>query len=191
MAEPLPSWNDGPAKAAIARLRRARHDGGDGRAAGRAHRGLRQRRHALVREADADRGRVHPAAAAEMAEADAGPARRQPWKAAYERDYAWLGGAMVKHYAGDDTDVSCCSAACSARSRAWTVEAYDDEADAFLRTAQHPTLGRGYRDCGYRRWSSCCGTWRRTGSPTTSPRAATATSCGRSPRRSTASRRSG
>ena len=32
-----------------------------------------------------------------------------------------------------------------------------------------------------RRWSSCCATWRRTASPPTSRRAATATSCGRSP----------
>ena len=32
-------------------------------------------------------------------------ARRQPWKAAHERDYAWLGEAVAKHYAGDDSDV--------------------------------------------------------------------------------------
>ena len=62
MAEPLASWNDGA------------DEGGDrwssssasqpsGRAAVRARRGLRQRRHALVREADADPGRLHPAPA--------------------------------------------------------------------------------------------------------------------------------
>ena len=29
---------------------------------------------------------------AEMAEADASLREKQPWKAAYEKDYAWLGG---------------------------------------------------------------------------------------------------
>ena len=31
---------------------------------------------------------------------------RQPWKAAHEHDYAWLGAAMDKHYEGDDSDLS-------------------------------------------------------------------------------------
>jgi hypothetical protein len=42
---------------------------------------------------------------AEMAELDASLRDRQPWKAAHERDYAWLGGAITKHYHGDETDV--------------------------------------------------------------------------------------
>ena len=59
-------------------------------------------------------------------------------------------------------------------------------------TTQHPTLGRGVpRMRRTRRWSSCSATWRRTASRTTSPRAAAATSCGRSARRCTASRASG
>ena len=32
-----------------------------------------------------------------MAEADASLRERQPWKAAHDRDYAWLGTAMTKH----------------------------------------------------------------------------------------------
>ena len=42
---------------------------------------------------------------AAMAEADESLRTKQPWKAAYERDYAWLGGVIDKHYAGDDSDV--------------------------------------------------------------------------------------
>src|SRR6478609_8700069 len=38
---------------------------------------------------------------AAMAEADASLRDRQPWKAAYEKDYAFLGEAMTKHYQGD------------------------------------------------------------------------------------------
>ena len=41
---------------------------------------------------------------AEMAEADPTLRDRQPWKAAHERDFAWL-AARGQHYAGDDTDV--------------------------------------------------------------------------------------
>jgi hypothetical protein len=37
---------------------------------------------------------------AEMAAADASLQERQPWKAAYEHDHAWLGGAITKHYHG-------------------------------------------------------------------------------------------
>ena len=42
---------------------------------------------------------------AELAEADPSLAGRQPYKAAVERDYRWLGEAMVKHYHGDDADL--------------------------------------------------------------------------------------
>ena len=41
-----------------------------------------------------------------MAEAQPELRERQPWKAAYERDHAWLGALVTKHYAGDDTDVN-------------------------------------------------------------------------------------
>ena len=41
----------------------------------------------------------------EMAEADPSLRERQPWKAAVERDFAWLGGVVDRHYAGDDTDM--------------------------------------------------------------------------------------
>ena len=60
--------------------------------AGAANRRLRQRRHTVVREADADPARLHPAPLAAMAEDDPRCASSQPWKAAYERDHAWLGG---------------------------------------------------------------------------------------------------
>ena len=40
-----------------------------------------------------------------MAEEDPSLRERQPWKAAHEQDYAWLGGVITKHYHGDDSDV--------------------------------------------------------------------------------------
>ena len=42
---------------------------------------------------------------AEMAEADESLREKQPWKAAREQDYHWLGGVITKHYHGDDADV--------------------------------------------------------------------------------------
>jgi phosphoserine phosphatase len=85
----------------------------------------------------------------EMAEADAALRERQPWKAAYERDYAWLGGLLGEHYAGDDTNVRLLAAGVLAAHSGISVEDFELHANAFLRSARHPTLGRGYLDCAY------------------------------------------
>ena len=85
----------------------------------------------------------------EMAEADPDLRRRQPWKAAHERDYDWLGRLMAEHYAGDDTNVRVLAAGILAAYDGITVEDFEAQADAFLRTAQHPTLGRGYLETAY------------------------------------------
>ena len=77
-------------------------------------------------------------------------ARRQPWKAAYEKDYAWLGGVIEKHYAGDDSDVKVLMGGILQAFAGQTVEEYAAAADAFLDEAPHPTLGRRLRDCALR-----------------------------------------
>ncbi len=74
---------------------------------------------------------------------------RQPWKAAYERDYAWLGALMAEHYAGDDTNVKVLAAGILAAYAGVSVEEFDARSGEFLRTAQHPTLGRPYLQCAY------------------------------------------
>src|SRR5689334_22955595 len=40
-----------------------------------------------------------------MAQQDVSLRKRQPWQAAYDHDYMWLGQAITKHYQGDDSDV--------------------------------------------------------------------------------------
>jgi hypothetical protein len=40
-----------------------------------------------------------------MAAADPSLISRQPWKAVVEKEYDWLGGAILKHYDGDDGDL--------------------------------------------------------------------------------------
>ncbi len=85
----------------------------------------------------------------EMAQTDPDLRARQPWKAAYERDYGWLGAVLDEHYAGDDTNLPALAAGILAAFEGITVEDFEAKSDAFLRSAQHPTLGRGYLECAY------------------------------------------
>ena len=85
----------------------------------------------------------------EMADADPGLRDRQPWKAAYERDYAWLGRVMAEHYAGDDTNVRTLLGGVLAAYAGISVDEFEAKSDTFLRTVQHPTLGRSYLTCVY------------------------------------------
>ena len=84
-----------------------------------------------------------------MAQADPGLRGRQPWKAAYERDYGWLGTVLAEHYAGNDTNVRTLLAGVLAAYDGISVEEFEAKSSAFLRTAKHPTLGRGYLECAY------------------------------------------
>ena len=87
---------------------------------------------------------------ASMATADESLRGRQPWKAAYENDHAWLGGVITKHYAGDDSDVRVLMGGILAAFAGTTVEEYESQADTFVSGEQHPTLGRPFSRCGYR-----------------------------------------
>jgi phosphoserine phosphatase len=85
----------------------------------------------------------------EMAEAKPELRDRQPWKAAYEKDYGWLGALMAEHYAGDDSNVKILAGGILAAYDGMSVEDFDAQSEEFLRTAQHPTLKRSYLDCAY------------------------------------------
>ena len=105
---------------------------------------------------------------------------KQPWKAAYEKDYAWLGGVIDKHYAGDDTrpegahgrvaagvrgpDRRRVRGGCARRSSTRRPTRRSSGASATARTC---------------RWSSSSASSRATASPASSPPAAAATSCAR------------
>ena len=60
----------------------------------------------------------------EMVEADPSLKDRQPWKAAVERDYAFLAGAFDKHYLGDDTDIKVIMAGVIGAFAGMEVETY-------------------------------------------------------------------
>ena len=84
-----------------------------------------------------------------MAENDPSLRDRHPWKAARERDYGWLAQVLEDHYAGDDTNLPVLAGGLLAAYADITVEQFDEEAAAFLRSARHPTLDRGYLECAY------------------------------------------
>lgn len=84
-----------------------------------------------------------------MAEADPDLRGVQPWRAAFERDYAWLAATMDDHYAGDDTDARTLAKGVLAAFGNISVEDFEEQADAFLRSAGHPTLDRPYLACAY------------------------------------------
>jgi hypothetical protein len=86
---------------------------------------------------------------AEMATADPKLRDRQPWKAAYEHDNGWLGTVITEHYAGEDTKAQTLLGGVSAAYAGISVEDFEAKSDAFLRSAQHPTLGRGYLETAY------------------------------------------
>jgi len=87
---------------------------------------------------------------AAMADEDPGLRSRQPWKSAYERDLAWLGAVITKHYAGDDSDVKVLLAGVVQTLAGLTVGEYEARAAEFVRTTPHPVTGRLYQACGYR-----------------------------------------
>ena len=127
-----------------------------------------------------------------MAEADPKLREKQPWQAAYDRDYAWLGQVMVEHYAGDDTNVRTLLGGVIAAHAGISVDEFEEQADSFLHSAQHPTLGRSYLECAYAPMVELLRLLdAQRASRTTSRRAAAATSCGRSARSCTGSRATG
>src|SRR4051794_16223491 len=86
---------------------------------------------------------------AAMAEAAPELRERQPWKAAYERDYSWLATVLAEHYAGNDANVRTLAGGVLAAFANIDVDDFADQAEKFLRSTSHPTLNRGYLACAY------------------------------------------
>ena len=84
--------------------------------------------------------------------ADQGPAlrERQPWKAAYEKDYAWLNAVLIKYYRGDESDVKMLLGGVLRAFEGITIEEFEQQSGTFLRNETHPTLQRPYCECRYK-----------------------------------------
>jgi phosphoglycolate phosphatase-like HAD superfamily hydrolase len=74
---------------------------------------------------------------------------RQPWQAAWEKDFDWLGGVITKHYQGDDSGLQVLLAGILSLAEGQTVEQVEAAARDFIEDEHHPTLGRAYRACTY------------------------------------------
>ena len=74
---------------------------------------------------------------------------RQPWQAAWEKDFDWLGGVITKHYQGDDSDLRVLFAGILSLAKGQAVEQVEAAARDFVENERHPTLGRAYRACVY------------------------------------------
>ena len=147
MAETLGSWSDGAAKRAIVGFveRAVSEVPVEERVATFDNDGTLWCEKPMPIQADFILRRLYA-----MADADPALRVRQPWKAAHERDYAWLGAVIDDHYAGDDTKVHALAAGILTAFAGITVEDFEAASDAFLRGERHPTLDRGYLDCAYR-----------------------------------------
>ena len=84
-----------------------------------------------------------------MAEDDAALRTRQPYKAAYERDFGWLGAAMDKHYHGDNDDLKLIMGGVNEAFEGMSVDDYAASVAGFFAEAQHPKLKRSYRECAF------------------------------------------
>jgi phosphoglycolate phosphatase-like HAD superfamily hydrolase len=74
---------------------------------------------------------------------------QEPYKAAIAGDLEWFGGAITKHYQGDDSDLKVLSGAVMSLHASMTVEQHAARVGAFFTEAKHPTLGRPYQTCTY------------------------------------------
>src|SRR3954466_10361658 len=102
MRSPLASWNDGAAKRAIVDFveRTVSEVPVEERVAVFDNDGTLWCEKPMPIQADFILRRLH-----EMAEADPELRAKQPWQAAYERDFGWFGTVLEEHYAGNDTNV--------------------------------------------------------------------------------------
>ena len=83
------------------------------------------------------------------AAADPNLATQQPYLSAVTGDFAWLGAALNKHYAGDDTDVKLMIGAILRSSANLSVDDYAASVAEFYRTAEHLTRGGSYQHAVY------------------------------------------
>ena len=86
---------------------------------------------------------------AAQAERDPELRTKQPWKAAWEKDFNWLGAVVTRHYQGDDRDLKILLGGILSLSEGRPVEQVESEAREFIENEHHPILGRAYRECVY------------------------------------------
>jgi phosphoglycolate phosphatase-like HAD superfamily hydrolase len=87
---------------------------------------------------------------AAQAENDPSLRGRQPWQAAWEKDFGWLGGVITKHYLGDDSDFKVLLGGILSLATDQPVEQVEAAAREFIENERHPELDLDYSECTYR-----------------------------------------
>ena len=85
----------------------------------------------------------------EQATKDPSLCDKQPWKAAFNKDYHWFSNVITKHYNGDDSDLKVMAGGLLQAYAGETVDSFADKAGEFLRSAQNPALKRPYLATAY------------------------------------------
>ena len=149
--DPLPSWNDGPAKQGIlAFIARVTKEGSPNflppveRIAVFDNDGTLWCEKPMYIQMDFLLRKL-----AAAAEDDPALQTQQPWQAAWEQDYDWFGKVITNHYQGDDSALRVVMGGLLALSEGQDVEAVEASARTFVFNERHPTLGIAYRDCIY------------------------------------------
>lgn len=78
------------------------------------------------------------------AKEDPSLAEKQPFKAAVTGDLSWIGGAVEKHYLGDDSDLKTMIASLVGMTDGVDVDAYAASVNEFFRDVRHPVLDVPY-----------------------------------------------
>ncbi len=86
---------------------------------------------------------------AEKASTDGSLAAQQPYQAAIAGELQWFGGAITKHYQGDDSDLNVLAQAVMSLHESMSVEDHAARVTGFFGEAKHPTLCRPYTECVY------------------------------------------
>jgi phosphoserine phosphatase len=142
VADQLPSWTDGPAKAQILEFVRSVTEPGASfvpaadRIAVFDHDGTLCCEKPMCPQADFLLRRW-----TELARAHPGLARKQPWRAVTEGDQAWLAGILAP--------VPDLTRGVTEAYAGITVETFDRAVRAFFDAARHPVLGVRYTSLGY------------------------------------------
>jgi phosphoglycolate phosphatase-like HAD superfamily hydrolase len=147
----LRSWKDTPARHAVEEFVRAATEEGGGQFARPAERvavfdndGTLWSEKPVPVQLDFTLQRM-----AEQAAADPALRQREPYRAAAERDYRWLGEVVVRHYHGDESGLRLLKGAVESAFEGMTVEDFSDLVSRWLDGAAHPLLHRPYRSCGF------------------------------------------
>jgi phosphoserine phosphatase len=148
MSTPLPSWNESPTRQAILDFVASVTDEG-------APKFVPPPERVAVFDNDGTLWCEKPAQVqvgfilqqlAAMAEKDPSLRKQQPWQAAYDKDMAWFGDTITRHYHGDESKVKVLLGGILKAFDAMSVEGFEKIASDFLHQTQHPSLGVSYME---------------------------------------------